>query len=737
MAGADKAGEDVIVAVYRFFRSQGYPPLGAAYMVGSLLQESKLNPTILQPDGAGYGIAQWNDPAHAKEVLAKLTKEGKATPDKIKELEAAMQATSKRELIKFSKKNGRQFDTLVAQLHFAVQQNPTVTTLFKNAKTAAEAEAAVKAFEHFGTAGARFGYAQMVYRNVVVINQKTKQAQEFPERAGAGLGAQVDASAIQQLNSVQQQVKGKVLQSSKPGGGNPGGDIAKALAGNFGNQMPGAPSGGCTPMPPPPPPFQGIPGTGTPDDSKKHPPKLSTEIEKHPKPIPELTVTLTPKPIPEVTVTPPWWDRWWKWMTFAGDEAMAAETTKKVKKKVTASSNSWVYYVDQHGWGVLMQDHSTVEKCPAWPDLLEVPPHVPGRAAPQAKISERNHQIILGVSENEGAPGTIINYDRTALTFGIMQVTLTADGTGQLVRLIQQFKAAEDKLSDDPNHKNQYDAQLKDHGFYLKTDTDGVEKLYYKDSDGTERTGRALKTWLEELENQFFAPQMKDWQAKADAAEKAERAKQDALLASALAKIQATKGRPANPKELAKLKKAADREVEKAAHPSKQLDPGIAAFLTPLQQAGRAKDLQREQLLYFQTDLANMLDGRDTMVHNRHLSAFATNIELISLLEDEHVNAPSNVAEDFTRALAKLQDEINRLNRDLQPGQPALPSASDPTHWGTHRADYENKLIGYYGPHRRMTDPANRAIKIHRYFQRHPYTPAAPTPPPPPVVTTE
>jgi hypothetical protein len=54
--------EELITAVYEFYRAQGFSKWGAAYMLGSLMWESNgLDPTARQPGGPGYGLAQWTD----------------------------------------------------------------------------------------------------------------------------------------------------------------------------------------------------------------------------------------------------------------------------------------------------------------------------------------------------------------------------------------------------------------------------------------------------------------------------------------------------------------------------------------------------------------------------------------------------------------------------------------------------------------------------------------------------
>jgi Phage tail lysozyme len=134
--------EDLINRVYNYYIGQGLSPIAAAYMVGSLLQESNLDPTTHQkPTGPGRGLAQWtDDPEHA----------------------------SFKDLQEFAKDHGTTWENMSVQLMFTLQQRPTVTAQLKSAKTEAEAKAAATAFENFDAskAGQRWTIAGQIIQNV-------------------------------------------------------------------------------------------------------------------------------------------------------------------------------------------------------------------------------------------------------------------------------------------------------------------------------------------------------------------------------------------------------------------------------------------------------------------------------------------------------------------------------------------------------------------------------------------
>jgi hypothetical protein len=157
-----KTGEDLINQLYAFFRSQGFSEIGAAYMVGSLIQESRLDPAARQKPGVGFGLSQ-------------------VSTDK----------ESYKALVDFAKKANRLPDDFVVQAHFIVQQRVEVTKLFKNAKNEDQAKAAVKEFENFGEPGNRFDYGKQIYTNVT-----------SKKPAGKGLGNQVSPRSVKNASFI-------------------------------------------------------------------------------------------------------------------------------------------------------------------------------------------------------------------------------------------------------------------------------------------------------------------------------------------------------------------------------------------------------------------------------------------------------------------------------------------------------------------------------------------------------
>lgn len=53
-------------AAFAFFQSKGYSRVGAAAIVGNLIQESSLNPSAVHDNGTGLGVAGWRDPSPGK-----------------------------------------------------------------------------------------------------------------------------------------------------------------------------------------------------------------------------------------------------------------------------------------------------------------------------------------------------------------------------------------------------------------------------------------------------------------------------------------------------------------------------------------------------------------------------------------------------------------------------------------------------------------------------------------------
>jgi|GEM_PF-2839077 len=59
-------------AAFAFFQSKGYSRVGAAAIVGNLLQESSLNPSAVHDNGTGLGVAGWRDPSPGKGRMTAL-----------------------------------------------------------------------------------------------------------------------------------------------------------------------------------------------------------------------------------------------------------------------------------------------------------------------------------------------------------------------------------------------------------------------------------------------------------------------------------------------------------------------------------------------------------------------------------------------------------------------------------------------------------------------------------------
>jgi hypothetical protein len=128
-------------------------------MVGSIAQESKMDPNNQQPGGPGYGLGQWTN----EKGFASYTA-----------------------LLCYAKIHGKPKDDFVMQLHFSIQQNTDVTKEFKSASNASEAEQAVTDFEHFGVQGNRFADGQKICANVV-CSQPSKNP--YVDDPGVGVPA--------------------------------------------------------------------------------------------------------------------------------------------------------------------------------------------------------------------------------------------------------------------------------------------------------------------------------------------------------------------------------------------------------------------------------------------------------------------------------------------------------------------------------------------------------------------
>jgi len=156
--------EDLINRVYNYYIGQGLSPIAAAYMVGSLLQESNLDPTAHQKGkGPGVGLAQWTNDLKHKSFA---------------------------DLMEFAEEKGIPWDSISVQLMFTLQQRPKITAQLKSAKTEAQAKAAATAFENFDAskAGQRWIIAGHIIQNV--------NAQKSP---GDGLGGNVTDGPVGKL----------------------------------------------------------------------------------------------------------------------------------------------------------------------------------------------------------------------------------------------------------------------------------------------------------------------------------------------------------------------------------------------------------------------------------------------------------------------------------------------------------------------------------------------------------
>ncbi len=212
--------DDLVTAVFNFYKGQGYTDAGASYMVGALLQESGLDPDADQPDGPGKGVAQWTDDEDHTSFTA---------------------------LQKFAAEHGMKWDDLQTQMRFSVQQNINVTKKFKTADTPAKAKAAAGEFEHQGVDGNRWDYAEKIYGNVqagktagdgmgkfvhgsaaAVADRMASLKNKFPASPVKAAAAQCKAKQAPQPDR-SASVAGKVMGGA---GGVSAADAAKALGGN-------------------------------------------------------------------------------------------------------------------------------------------------------------------------------------------------------------------------------------------------------------------------------------------------------------------------------------------------------------------------------------------------------------------------------------------------------------------------------------------------------------------------
>ena len=132
--------------IFKFFRSKGFTDAQAAAWVGNFMQESGLDPSAVQPNGEGHGLAQWGGGRFA-----------------------ALQA--------FAESNGKPWQDLGTQLAFVMHEllgaESAAYQAIKGASTLEEAVDAIGLqYERYGIAGDRYGPAKDAYR---------KYAGEFAE----------------------------------------------------------------------------------------------------------------------------------------------------------------------------------------------------------------------------------------------------------------------------------------------------------------------------------------------------------------------------------------------------------------------------------------------------------------------------------------------------------------------------------------------------------------------------
>jgi hypothetical protein len=160
--------DDLVTALYKFYRSQQFTKWGAAYMVGSLLRESGLDPAVNESGGGhGYGLGQWTNVAPFTSYTA---------------LQCYAQA------------HGTPVSDFVTQAHFSVQQRPDITGLFKTAQNAQQAQDAVTKFENYEILGDRFVWGDAICKNVVCTQEPPSKFSDDPKvgvPAGKGLGVNV------------------------------------------------------------------------------------------------------------------------------------------------------------------------------------------------------------------------------------------------------------------------------------------------------------------------------------------------------------------------------------------------------------------------------------------------------------------------------------------------------------------------------------------------------------------
>ncbi len=185
-SAADK--EALINAAYKFFTDKGLSPIGASYLIGSILQESNFDPSAVEKlkggkIGKGRGLVEWSEGAGSMAALRKWASD-----------------------------HGLPWNDFTTQMYFAINQNTDVTEELKNAApdpppkgggvstTSASAKTAIKHLENYGTEGNRFQYAPQIYSNV--LNKRPP---------GAGLGGLV-SDQLDDIPGMIEDLQGKFME---------------------------------------------------------------------------------------------------------------------------------------------------------------------------------------------------------------------------------------------------------------------------------------------------------------------------------------------------------------------------------------------------------------------------------------------------------------------------------------------------------------------------------------------
>lgn len=74
-------GSDNVQKAFYYFTGKGLSDFQSAGIVGNLMQESGVDPTNVQPNGAGHGIAQWSEPGRWDKLLTYASSQNKSPTD--------------------------------------------------------------------------------------------------------------------------------------------------------------------------------------------------------------------------------------------------------------------------------------------------------------------------------------------------------------------------------------------------------------------------------------------------------------------------------------------------------------------------------------------------------------------------------------------------------------------------------------------------------------------------------